>query len=233
MYILPDYTLSPVFNIRGIKTLTKASNDPQFSDFVQFGLDETIKVTENYLIEKSLSKLNKNWENSKGVFKIDVATPNMFNTNQSVKPIGLKFYFPENLIEGDETFKGLKNLTKGFFFVRQKRIPTILAQGVGIGTSLLTGLPTPLVSSNSKGFFNKYIAQSFLTLINGYSQLKASFFSVPKVVSNALLCPEAANRKQLLGTFFNSSEYTLYTNKYKSSFKSFNDLNTDNEFTYK
>ena len=140
IYILPDYTLSPVFNIRGIKEL---SDSVTFSDL---NITDNINYGDDYIIEGS--NVN-NPENAKGIFRINTEK-NVFNDNSEIKPIGLKFNFNGSVIEGIENkgLKGLSKLTKGFFIVRQKRIPTILAQSVGIATSSKSY--TPIL----KGSFN-------------------------------------------------------------------------------
>jgi len=103
-------------------------------------------------------------------------------------------------------------LTKGFFIVRQKRIPTILAQSVGIATTQNGNLPVIKIKDN-------YIIDSFLKKDSqgkpmlGNSSVK---LSNSKVINNALLCPEADLRSDLYNTYFNSSEYTLLESNYQT-----------------
>jgi len=56
----------------------------------------------------------------------------------------------------DNEVFNLSTATKGFFIVRQKRIPTILAQGIAIGTTKKGNLPVIPISND------KYIIESFL-----------------------------------------------------------------------
>lgn len=202
VYILNDYTLSPVFNIRGIQDLTPTST------FYQYTLEDEINYGEDYLLEKSPL------ENSKGVLKIS-STNTIFNGNQSIKPIGIKFNFTGDVITGGENQwqLGLQDLTKGFFIVRQKRIPTLLTQSIAIGTSSKSF--TPIIQGrgvipNTSG--SKYFSESFLTLdSNNNPKLGRGIFEVPTdaVINNALLCPEASLRSHIYNNFFNSSEFTL------------------------
>jgi hypothetical protein len=108
-------------------------------------LTDTINYGVNYIIDGTAS--SENPENVKGVFKIDATSPLLQGTD-SIKPIGLQFIFNSdknnnNVITGIPSagVPGLRDLTKGFFIVRQKRIPTILSQGIGIGTSSNTFIP--------------------------------------------------------------------------------------------
>ena len=204
VYILNDYTLSPVFNIRGIKQL---ENNTVFQSF---DLTTTINIGEDYLLENSFDSTNP--ENSKGIFKINNSDP-VFNGSGAIKPIGLKMNFSSSVIDGDLTVgtPGLKDYTKGFFIVRQKRIPTLLTQAVGIATS--TKSYFPLLKDT-----NGYFAESFLSDNSGKPFLEKDFFTVSDTVisQNALLCPEASVKPYIYNNFFNSSEFTLKTAKYSS-----------------
>lgn len=234
VYILPDNTLSPVFNIRGIKELTNTST------FSNFDINSIVESDEDYSI---IGTNINNPENIKGVFKIvsnqsDEGT-GTFNSQFSIKPLGIKFNFTGSSILGmGKYIPGLKHLTKGFFIVRQKRIPTILAQGVGIATSSKTYLPlfranattTPPNPSTPEGqifpidgfgfpITSKYFMQSFLQnpRNNPYQTvLGPNIIDVgDKILNNALLCPEATLRSHIFENIFNSSEFTLNLLKYQ------------------
>ena len=202
VYILNDYTLSPVFNIRGIKELTTNPN------FWPYTLEDDLNYGEDYLLEK------KPDENVKGVLKIS-STNTIFNGNQAIKPIGIKFNFSGNVIVGgtNRWQVGLKDLTKGFFIVRQKRIPTLLTQSIAISTSSKAHIPVIQgigVIPNVSG--SKYFSESFLKLDNNnHPKLGRGIFEVPteSVLNNALLCPEASLKSNIYNNFFNSSEFTL------------------------
>ena len=123
VYILQDNSLSPVFNIRGISQLGKDS-----TIYTEFNKNETdckdwkrIESTpEGFIVD---SKNEKALENSKGVvfFNNTPANPNEI--------IGIAIDIPVKVINYlQDTYK-----IKGFFFVRQKRIPTILCQALTIG----------------------------------------------------------------------------------------------------
>ena len=222
VYIMNDYTLSPVFNIRGKKVInenTIYSYLPKIGDDINYGDDYLIEGTD---------------ENVKGVFKIDMTDKSMMNGTLSIKPIGLKVSFQNDelgnsVLEGSDIIDGLKDITKGFFIVRQKRIPTILAQAVGISTSTKAYTPTlKIVNNNYKEDINDtHFGQSFLTTTNsptnnlGKPKLGTSLFKVDDINHNALLCPEATLKVNTFNSFFNSSEFLLRTTKYTRSNKSF------------
>lgn len=149
VYILNDYTLSPVFNIRGISRLAIPGDTDRidWEDYPLFKKDfdptstnniAVIQANREYIpINKETYKLDSQNENSKGVIKIK------YNGNQladsGTVPIGFDIKISKDAV------RELKRYTKGFFFVRQKRIPTTLAQAVTIGlenTSYLPVLPS-------------------------------------------------------------------------------------------
>ena len=227
VYILNDYTLSPVFNIRGKKSIDVDSS------FDSYTAIQNINYGEDYIIEGSD-------ENIKGVFKIDNTidtSGNMFSgENAPIKPIGIKFNFTNDVFEGVplDGVKGLKDLTKGCFIVRQKRIPTILAQSVGIGTTAKGGIP--VIKANQPGkISDKWFAESFLKINPGGSipYLTGDFFPIEDsyVNKNALICPEVSLRRHIFNSFFNSSEFVLSPSKYRAVNKMFlSRFNGDNNF---
>lgn len=205
VYILNDYTLSPVFNIRGIKELTEDQT---------FQINTTIKNTINYQ-EDFIIENTGGLENAKGVFKISSNEVSVFNGGRPITPLGVGVTFNNSVIEGipEEGWPGLKDLTKGFFIVRQKRIPTILAQAVGISTTKNGNLP--LINSGSK-----YLIESFLKPNTNKDTILGSSMqelNSSEVLNNALLCPEASLRTEIYNNYFNSSEYTLIKSDYQSS----------------
>lgn len=232
VYILNDYTLSPVFNIRGKKTIDVNTT------FDIYNVTQIINYGEDYIIEGTE-------ENVKGVFKIDNtnnAGGNLFDVDEPIKPIGIKFEFTSNVLEGqiENGYDGLQNLTKGFFIVRQKRIPTILAQAIGIGTSAKTYLPILKGYLPGSTIVNQWFSESFLKLSNdggtNIPRLEGSFFPITDddlhVKTNGLLCPEASLRRSIFNSYFNSSEFVLKPFKYSSLNKYFiSRFIGDNNFT--
>lgn len=139
VYILPDNSLSPVFNIRGGYNLDENSNfsyEPLYKD----GVRNYLTISEdNYSIISS----NKNpvkLENAKGVITLKTFDANLpVNEEHPHKVYGIKIEIDKN--QKDEVLEELKKYTKGFFFVRQKRIPTTLCQCLSIATDKHSHLP--------------------------------------------------------------------------------------------
>lgn len=137
--------MSPVFNVRGISRLAVPGDSDRidWEDYPLFkeGFDPTstnniatIQANREYIpINKETYKLDSQNENSKGVVKIK------YNGNQLAEsgtvPIGFDIKISKDAV------RELKRYTKGFFFVRQKRIPTTLAQAVTIGLENISHLP--------------------------------------------------------------------------------------------
>ena len=211
VYVLNDFTLSPEFNIRGIKEL---KSDTVFNIKAN-AIDEPLNYQEDYIIEGTPD------HNSKGVFKINNTNKNTFDQDSQIRPIGLKFNFEGNVVNGTLQNKGLRELTKGFFIVRQERIPTILAQSVGIGTASKSFTPT--IKGTTSTLIGKWLGESFLKKDDNKPKLESEIFTIDDVKNNALLCPEASLRAPIFNSIFNSSEYKLKPFKYQPESKYFYD----------
>lgn len=224
VYILNDFTLSPVFSIRGIKELSRDT------EFYTYESQDDLNYGEDFLLEKYIDK--NNLENAKGVFTIkdvyhsDSGNLTVFKGEESIKPIGIKFNFTNVVDVNDYTGEGLRTLTKGFFIVRQKRIPNLLTQALAIATAANTN--TPLINGT---FYNsgnqttslRYFTESFLTKVGNKPRLGKDFPEVADRVQNALLCPDASLRTSIYNNYFNSSEFVLKTTLYGTSSRSFTD----------
>ena len=203
IYVMNDYTLSPVFNIRGTKELLNNhiwQDNKLYANSVSV---EDIQIQDDNIIEGT-----NGLENNKGVIKINNSS-SIFHGNSPITPIGFKFNFRANVAA--DKLNGLPTITKGFFIVRQPRIPTILAQSIGISTTKHGHLP--VIKSG-----NFYISESFLTQdAKGKPYLNRSINNLNEslVINNALLCPEADLRTEVFNTYFNSSTYSLKESKYQ------------------
>lgn len=151
VYILPNGELSPVFNIRGgynigefgqaesqVEMLALKDNpqyiDSQYTDIPLYTIDGDRKER-NYINynEETYTLLgydnSNSYENIKGVVSFQPTKDT--NTIYSI-----------DIRVDDETMTELKKYVKGYFFVRQTRIPTILAQGITIGIDKESRTPT-------------------------------------------------------------------------------------------
>ena len=221
VYILNDYTLSPVFNTRGI---TELYEDVPFKSY---NISDTFEYGEDFIMNDHENI--ENLENAKGIFRIKARNMTIFDGKEKIKPFGIKFEFQSDVIEGKyvtidgtsiKALPGLKDLTKGFFIVRQKRIPTLLTQGVGIATSNKSFIPVINGTFTDQTTTSAYFTESFLKSNSSKPMLGRGLFklnSTTDVSHNALLCPEAALRPYIFNNFFNSSEFIIKKSKYNTS----------------
>lgn len=195
VYMLPNNELTPVFNIRGrekVGTFDEKSeflskeelqgsrtNDGKYNHFffkkgnLDTGNDVTVQVKEDtgYIlipeVDEGIKAINGGaYENSRGVVSLD---PSM-DTD--------KIYALDVRVD-DQTIQELKKYVKGYFFVRQKRIPTILAQGITIGVDKVSNTPTiptcnGFLSDLSDSLDTSYVETSD---INGINYISEGFLS--------------------------------------------------------
>lgn len=235
VYIFDDNSLSPVFNIQGVDFSKYSEGDEDWwknffdGDYAyeyepgnsELESDEIAsnKGNDSYFFNKKLLT------NSRGV--IHFSKVHNTNTNEpdtrpynlqyktlTSKPIGIKFDFNyigyTNLkdrstkISTEEIFK--KHHIMGYFFVRQKRVPTIIAQGMVIGlTDKLRGALPVLKKRNTD---TNYLTQSFIDsgrmLVDEGTFVKVSSENVKR---NAILIPDAEMYEPMFNDLFVSNEY--------------------------
>ena len=215
VYILSDNSLSPVFNVRGIENLGK---DPVYSDIPMWKKDSSGR-TRNYIIsEEETCRIiteeisygdsnlenskggDSNLENSKGVVSLNAET----SSEQQIFSINFKISY-----EALQYIKNVLNI-KGFFFVRQKRIPTILCQAYTIGLDKQSNIPVlPIHKDSAK----KYVAERFLTndqlLDNGFQDRLYYFERQSKIRTEAAICPEYDVDSAYLNTLFAGDSFLI------------------------
>lgn len=201
VYIMKDYTLSPVFNLRGVDSLTLNTQYDQYDMYTDQGDRSYITYNkDNY----KLKNLN---ENAKGVFRIKYSG-NQFKTD-GIVPLGFNIVIP-NIVKQE-----LKKYTNGFFLVRQKRIPTILCQAVNIGLDLCSHLPT-IPTENGylmERFLNddRVITHNFNDRITYVNQEDIS-------VGSSAICPEYELKQEYFNNLFTTSKYPVnIAYKFKNS----------------
>ena len=216
-YIMKNDTLSPVFDIRGRDNL-QTFNNSMYTDFPIYknGKRNLISYSDDYFINDSKNVL----ENVKGVIRI-THNEKILNkgADSGINPLGLMFHLSKELLAE------LEKSVKGICFVRQKRIPTILAQGITIGVDEGSNLPMLYTKLNSTAT-PSYITESFL---NKEREIVHDFDSriierkTNDVQVGGLLCPEA---------MFKFGEYSsLFTgNNFNLSKSKINLLNNSNYF---
>lgn len=193
VYILNNYTLSPVFNIRGIYNLSESTawdNYPVYD----------INGERNYInVDKETFLLKNTNENCKGVFNINSST-NQFPSSGTI-PIGLNFKLQiDAMVE-------LKKYVKGFFFVRQKRKPTTLCQAVTIGLESTGCFPTLPISDTN------YLVERFMdddqTLTHNFERRIDTVSEDYVLKGYAAICPEFEQKQAFYNQFFTGAEYVI------------------------
>jgi hypothetical protein len=140
VYIYNNDTTSAVYNLRGNKLELDEYN---YSGDVNPYLDVDFDITSTFINE---------CENTKGVFIM----PNVeINQNSVVRPISLQFEV-DPIIANKLHELGIK----GYYFVRQKRIPNFLAQGFSVGVSDKAYIP--MLPKPSKENSNQYFTHSII-----------------------------------------------------------------------
>lgn len=174
VYQMADDSLSPVFNLRGHK-FNKAAKyengqwrDEEFnysssSPYAELmNKDDPDKPVMNYIPTDEFILEDAYLDNTKGVFR----NPDDFSVVQHDGERGVYPLYYEISLNDDVREQLRINGVKGFFIVRQKRIPITLAQGLSIGTDKISFTPMLYddqqinpTSNVAKG----YIGESFIS----------------------------------------------------------------------
>lgn len=197
--IMKNDTLSPVFDIRGCDELQSTTTFTNFPIY-ENGKRKIISFDNDYFINSSSSSAKL--ENVKGVCRLMHEQTILNKDDKGINPVGIKFHLSSELL--DELSKHVK----GICFVRQKRIPTILAQGITIGIDGGSNLPMLYGAIGGKG--GQFFTESFL---NSERELVHDFNSRAIIQTNAkfnaLLCPEALFKSNEFGSLFTGSNFNL------------------------
>lgn len=155
----------------------------------------------NYVPKDDFILNGQHLDNIMGVFKMPKNIQIYNHESKETHPWGFKISFPEGLLAR------LRSMgVKGFFIVRQKRIPTILCQGLSVGIDRAGHVPTlPIYNSTDKMF--NYITEGFIddngTLSTNFKK-KISKYKA----TSALLSIDPCVTPMLQSTF-DGSEYTI------------------------
>lgn len=218
VYLLSDNTLSPVFNIRGSGNLnqnTVYSNIPMWKEFNRQKVrnyiiteEETYKIISEDVSygqeynsgDTKNSDESTSLENSKGVVYINSSVDES-TTKQQI--FSINFYIPYEVIS---YLKQTLNI-KGFFFVRQKRIPTILCQAYTIGLDKES--KTPLLPTSDTEFIAERFINDDQVLDNGFDNRIYKFTNKLKIRTEAAICPEYDIDSPYLNNLFSGNTFTV------------------------
>lgn len=205
VYILNDYTLSPVFNVRGGVYADNFiyNNDNIYSP-------ESYSKDINLTSDKILSDFSSTGitsVNSVGVVKTfskSIIPKYESGNKEYVKPIGIKFAFKDS--KDNEVKDFLTQNVKGFFFVRQKRIPEALCQGLIIGTCPESHIPC--IKDESGDYFSESFLSEDRKLSQSFEEGKR--VAANDVYKNAAIVPDAELNSELYSQLFSGIEYNVY-----------------------
>lgn len=145
VYILPNGELTPVFNIRGgigICETVGFSKIPVFNDNNE---RQQVKYNEstNFLAETVNKHYNDKYpENSNFTEVVQYENVKGVCSFKTVHNLEQDIIYSVNFYADEDTKKELSKYVKGYFFVRQTRMPLKLAQGVTIGIDNVARTPT-------------------------------------------------------------------------------------------
>lgn len=219
-----NHKLSPVFNIRGTYSLNELDFDnldfAQYKNKIEY-CGNTNKVmtyyplkddkgersyipqnADKYILNILNNDGNKFLENAAGIVQINHNSGPIRNTG--IFPLGLQFSIDI------ETLEYLKSLgVDGFFFVRQKRIPNILFQGLTQGYSKIQEIPALYVDEN------------------GQSNHKVEILSSPEKITADIETSSTKENGDPVGDFNSGVTIQTLNNNENSFLKRFTSLQTE------
>lgn len=208
VYLLNNGQLSEVYNVRGIKDLNNTSN--QFTeidcikdiekDISKWKINPIKYNSETFILDNgNVDKL----ENARGVVSL-----NDISGAQKWIIYGITFTVNENVLK----YLKEKLKIKGFFFVRQKRIPLKLAQAWTIGVDENSHIPLIPV----KGYdYIDYSYQSFVNTPSGI--LGPSQRIIDFAQPYGAICPDYDINSQFLNNFFTGGDFKVRYSKYQTA----------------
>lgn len=198
VYLMSNGTLSPVFNIRGMYF----NGSQEYSTIPIEKDNERNYITSNedtgiiYVGENQ--KEASNLENVYGVVRIHTDGDELRHV------IGIKI--EPKCGDGEDLFNELRKYNvKGYFFVRQKRMPLRLCQAYTIGSDRISNIPLLYTD-------DKYVAESFLssdkTLTHDVDE-RFNYVDKSDVTKYCAICPEYDVNSPYYNTLFCGDEYVV------------------------
>lgn len=208
VFIFDNNLVSNVFNIQGVD-FDKLKN---VTDYTSVFIPKLGEAADPYQNEPENYIFDENYmTNSKGVVKFSKRC--LFNGVKDTfipKTVGIEFDL-SNITAGLKDFTGdefdyLKSLhIKGLFFVRQKRIPSIIAQGMVIGLTDKDHGSIPVVK-NDKGSWATF---SFLNNQRLLAKEGSEVEITSKVKRQALLVPDFELNTATYNQLFTGQDFAL------------------------
>lgn len=226
VFIYNNNQLSPVFNIQGYDMQCSTYGTSSLLDQL-FNLDSGRYNLPDYEPEDYIFN-DKIMSNSKGV----VRTP---LNNQMDAHLCIQFHmsgiddfyikYSSDLTDDEREYYRIpgtpvrydiskflneKHGIKGFFFVRQKRIPTTLAQGIVVGLTTKEYGSIPILEDGENIWKSKSFLSKDRFILPVGSTIVTDNNGDQRVVTQALLVPDAELQEATFNQLFTSQEYALY-----------------------
>lgn len=193
VYIMNNDALTPVYNLRGI-----AFNWNNPTNVIEEYDKENPKINRNVVLDEST--LDNTW----GVFKNPSLDENHQIINyedETVKPWYYRMSIPDNVKYE------LKQLgVKGLFFVRQKRLPFVICQGLSIGIDQNAHIP---MLFDGKTYFTEGFIDENQLLTHNFTRRK---LTASKIKGSGLLSLDACVTPQIQSLFDGTNFILKQTN---------------------
>lgn len=219
VYIMSNGSLSPVYNIRGTNnvrllnsfiTESNTYTGQERIDFVnRLGFDQN---WDNLSIDYDTQMINNvTLENSAGVCRIDDTTIPQSGDYFQVRHFVFRVQH-SNDPEKDVITQLKKLNIKGYFFVRQKRIPTILCQAFLIGRDRYSGIPCWSLKKGSSSIDSVWLTESFISsdghITHSYED-RMVILDKNKVKVGVGICPEFELNQAYYNNIFTGSQLKI------------------------
>lgn len=201
VYVMKDGSLSPVYNIRGKNNIP--TREDLFDDNAGYLHDKAVydlfddEGNRSYIsVDEETFELSdsKNYENSKGVIKID-HNP----TGNSFKIYSIGIFIPIEVADY------LKDKVKGLFIVRQKRIPIILAQAYVLPRDRNSELPVINAANDYK--IERFMDNTRILNQNYTTRLMSIDKKDANLAARAAICPEYSVNQAYYNMLFTGTQY--------------------------
>lgn len=200
VYILNDDSLTPVFNLRGCEFTDVNQSNVNRPNNIQLSelYSNRLERKKNYL-ERDTFITNGNYlDNTWGVFKNPKVS---IYKEDKVLPL-----YYEITLSDDVLYELKQHNIKGYFIVRQKRIPTILAQGLAVGIDKSSYIPMIKTGYNNA---NVYTTECFLNNARVLStDYESRIYTTSDKQSSALISVEV-NSIPTLQSQLDGSQFVL------------------------
>ena len=200
VYIMNNGSLSPVYNIRGINEV------PYYTGTI----NDTDKYTswEEINIDYDTSLINQlTLENSAGVCRINDTSIDSSN--------GDNYFYVRNyvFVPQQNVKEKLKELgVKGYFFVRQKRIPTILCQAFVLGRDIFSGIPAWKLKGGTNSSEEYWVTEGFLDatgkIVHDYGS-RLIPLDKDTITNSIAICPEYELNQPYYNNIFTGGEIPI------------------------